>query len=160
MGAIMTAVIGLYNVDNMHRRTFKTRNRFKVVDTAITSYLAKYGKLPCPTPLNCNTEGCINGQDKLGIEKRGQTSSSFSDSGSNSGTNCVADGIGVFETVNENKEKILYGNVPATSLGLANNYLVDVCGNQMVYMVPEELTQDEALKKITYQKQVFQEDGA
>ena len=71
MGAIMTAVIGLYNVDNMHRRTFKTRNRFKVVDTAITSYLAKYGKLPCPTPLNCNTEGCINGQDKLGIEKIG-----------------------------------------------------------------------------------------
>ena len=160
MGAIMTAVIGLYNVDNIHRRTFETTNRFKVVDTAIASYLAKYGKLPCPAPLNCNTEGCINGQDRLGIEKRGQTSSSFSDSDSNSGTNCVADGIGVFETVNENKEKILYGNVPAASLGLANNYLVDAWGNKMVYMVPEELTQDEALKKITYQKQVFQEEGA
>ena len=57
MGAIMTAVIGLYNVDNIHRRTFETTNRFKVVDTAIASYLAKYGKLPCPAPLNCNTEG-------------------------------------------------------------------------------------------------------
>ena len=71
MGAIMTAVIGLYNVDNIHRRTFETRNRFKVVDTAIASYLAKYDKLPCPTPLNCNTECCINEQDKLGIEKIG-----------------------------------------------------------------------------------------
>ena len=144
----MTAVIGLYNVDNIHRRTFDTTRRFKRIDTAIEVYLAKYGKLPCPAPLNCDTKGCKNTKDRLGKEKRGQSSSSFDDSG----LNCVADGEGVFETENENKEKILYGSIPAATLGLSNNYIIDAWGNKMVYMVPEELTREGGLKKINRQR--------
>ena len=148
MGTIMTAVIGFYNMNNVHRRTFDTTRRFKRIDTAIEVYLAKYGKLPCPAPLNCDTKSCKNTKDRLGKEKRGQSSSSFDDIGSN----CVADGEGVFETENENKEKILYGSIPAATLGLSNNYIIDAWGNKMVYMVPEELTREGGLKKINLQR--------
>ena len=144
----MTAVIGFYNMNNVHRRTFDTTRRFKRIDTAIEVYLAKYGKLPCPAPLNCDTKSCKNTKDRLGKEKRGQSSSSFDDIGSN----CVADGEGVFETENENKEKILYGSIPAATLGLSNNYIIDAWGNKMVYMVPEELTREGGLKKINLQR--------
>ena len=48
MGAIMTAVIGLYDMENINKRTFATTRKFQEIDTALTKYLAKYGKFPCP----------------------------------------------------------------------------------------------------------------
>ena len=45
-------------------------------------------------------------------------------------------------------EKLLYGNVPALSLGLDNTYIIDDWGNKLVYIVPDILTQENALKDI------------
>lgn len=159
MGAIMTAVIGLYDMENINKRTFATTRKFQEIDTALTKYLAKYGKFPCPAPLNCDTKGCTSPKDKMGVEKRGTYSLSFDDNPDLNST-CIVDGKGVFETVNENKETILYGTVPTASLGLSNNYLVDAWGNKIVYMIPQELTENDALKKITTQKQAFLENNA
>ena len=74
MGVIMTAVIGYYdisnverrtkitedkfNISNVERRTKITEDKFKVINTALVSYLARNGRLPCPAPLDCDLEGC------------------------------------------------------------------------------------------------------
>ena len=46
MGVIMTAIIGLYDVSNIERRTKITEDKFKVINTALVSYLARNGRLP------------------------------------------------------------------------------------------------------------------
>ena len=74
MGVIMTAVIGYYDISNVERRTKITENKFKVINTALVSYLTKYGRLPCPAPLDCDLEGCNNDniydEKILGLEFR------------------------------------------------------------------------------------------
>ncbi len=141
MGAIMVTVIGFHDINNLQKKTIVTQNKFKVIDVAITEYLLENGKLPCPAPLDCNTEGCeLPFQEKkLGEEFR-EEGKIIND--------CDYDNSGVFSSQNENKEKILYGNVPATTLGLDNSFMVDSWGNKISYIVPFLLTQNEALKNI------------
>ena len=137
----MTATISYYDINNINRRTKNTQDKFKVIQTALISYLAKHGKFPCPAPLDCNSTGCNNGTEKiLGNEFRKDK-------------NCRADNSGVFEsTKNKDGDKLLYGNVPAISLGLDNSYLVDDWGNKLVYIVSDAITKDDALKDILYNK--------
>lgn len=167
MGAIMTAVIGYYDTSNITRKTRITEEKFEVVNTALANYFTRYGKMPCPAPLDCDqngcnyvtlesnsenneeeanfeceTEECINSisySKKLGVEYRFRTAI---------GEHCLADGIGVFKSKNEKGETLLYGNIPAKTLGLDNSYLVDAWGNKMAYIIPESLTQEGALKTI------------
>ncbi len=137
MGALMTATISYYDINNISRRTKNTQDKFKVIHTALISYLAKHGKFPCPAPLDCNSTGCNNDTKKiLGKEFR-------------KNKDCISDNYGVFESTNEVGDKLLYGNVPAISLGLDNSYLIDDWGNKLVYIVPDEITKDDALKDIS-----------
>lgn len=153
MGALMTATISYYDISNVNRRTKNTQDKFKIINTALISYLAKNGKFPCPAPLDCDSTGCNNDSDyndstsedddnkvkALGKEFRYKQANN---------KNCIADNSGVFESKNSDDEKLLYGNVPAISLGLDNSYLVDDWGNKLVYIVPDAITQDNALKNI------------
>ena len=143
MGVIMTAVIGYYDISNVERRTKITEDKFKVINTALVSYLARNGRLPCPAPLDCDLEGCNNDniydEKILGLEFRKDKDID---------KECISDNNGVFESKNDVGEKLLYGNVPALSLGLDNNYLIDDWGNKLVYIVPDILTQENALKDI------------
>ena len=143
MGVIMTAVIGYYDISNVERRTKITEDKFKVINTALVSYLARNGRLPCPAPLDCDLEGCNNDniydEKILGLEFRKDKDID---------KECISDNNGVFESKNDVGEKLLYGNVPAISLGLDNNYLIDDWGNKLVYIVPDILTQENALKDI------------
>lgn len=145
MGALMTATISYYDINNISRRTKNTQDKFKVIHTALISYLAKHGKFPCPAPLDCNSTECNNDNSAytkkiLGNEFRSKQEDS---------KNCIADNSGVFESTNKDGDKLLYGNVPAISLGLDNSYLVDDWGNKLVYIVPDEITKDDALKDIS-----------
>ena len=139
----MTAVIGYYDISNVERRTKITEDKFKVINTALVSYLARNGRLPCPAPLDCDLEGCNNDniydEKILGLEFRKDKDID---------KECISDNNGVFESKNDVGEKLLYGNVPALSLGLDNNYLIDDWGNKLVYIVPDILTQENALKDI------------
>ena len=47
MGAIMTAVIGYYDISNVERRTKITEDKFKVINTALVSYKYSISKLSC-----------------------------------------------------------------------------------------------------------------
>lgn len=171
MGAIMTAVIGYYDISSINRKTRITEDKFEVINIALANYFTRYGKMPCPAPLDCDqngcnyvtlesnsenseeetnfeceTEECINSisySKKLGVEYRFRTAI---------GEHCLADGIGVFKSKNEKGETLLYGNIPAKTLGLDNSYLVDAWGNKMVYIIPESLTQEGALKNIVDNK--------
>ena len=143
MGAIMTAVIGYYDTSSINRKTKITEDKFKVIHTALVNYIMKYGKLPCPAPLDCDQNGC-NGTEThpektLGVEFRRNSQIE---------NECLDDGIGVFKSKNEYGEELLYGNVPAMTLGLDSNYLVDNWNNKMIYIIPELLTRDNALKNI------------
>ena len=143
MGAIMTAVIGYYDTSNITRKTRITEDKFKVIHTALVNYIMKYGKLPCPAPLDCDQNGC-NGTEThpektLGVEFRRNLQIE---------NECLDDGMGVFKSKNEHGEELLYGNVPAMTLGLDSNYLVDNWNNKMIYIIPELLTRDNALKNI------------
>lgn len=143
MGAIMTAVIGYYDTSSINRKTKITEDKFKVIHTALVNYIMKYGKLPCPAPLDCDQKGC-NGiethpEKTLGVEFRRNSQIE---------NECLDDGVGVFKSKNEHGEELLYGNVPAMTLGLDNNYLVDNWNNKLVYIIPELLTRDNALKNI------------
>ena len=139
----MTAVIGYYDISNVERRTKITEDKFKVINTALVSYLARNGRLPCPAPLDCDLEGCNNDniydEKILGLEFRKDKDID---------KECISDNNGVFSSKNSQGEKLLYGNVPAISLGLDNNYLIDDWGNKLVYIVPDILTQENALKDI------------
>ena len=153
MGALMTATISYYDINNINRRTKNTQDKFKVIHTALISYLAKNGKFPCPAPLDCDSTGCNNEDDyndstiegddnkvkALGKEFRDKQASS---------KDCISDNSGVFESKNSYNEKLLYGNVPAISLKLDNSYLVDDWGNKIVYIIPDAITKDNALKDI------------
>ena len=143
MGAIMTAVIGYYDTSNINRKTKITEDKFKVIHTALVNYIMRYGKLPCPAPLDCDQNGC-NGTEThpektLGVEFRRNSQIE---------NECLDDGMGVFKSKNEYGEELLYGNVPAMTLGLDSNYLVDNWNNKMIYIIPELLTRDNALKNI------------
>ena len=144
----MTAVIGYYDISNVERRTKITEDKFKVINTALVSYLARNGRLPCPAPLDCDLEGCNNDniydEKILGLEFRKDKDID---------KECISDNNGVFESKNDVGEKLLYGNVPALSLGLDNNYLIDDWGNKLVYIVPDILTQENALKDILINKE-------
>ena len=148
MGVIMTAVIGYYDISNVERRTKITEDKFKVINTALVSYLARNGRLPCPAPLDCDLEGCNNDniydEKILGLEFRKDKDID---------KECISDNNGVFESKNDVGEKLLYGNVPAISLGLDNNYLIDDWGNKLVYIVPDILTQENALKDVLINKE-------
>ena len=148
MGVIMTAVIGYYDISNVERRTKITEDKFKVINTALVSYLARNGRLPCPAPLDCDLEGCNNDniydEKILGLEFRKDKDID---------KECISDNNGVFESKNDVGEKFLYGNIPAISLGLDNNYLIDDWGNKLVYIVPDILTQENALKDILINKE-------
>ena len=147
MGVIMTALIGYYDALNINRRTTMTEDKFKIINTSLVAYLAKNGKFPCPAPLDCDLQGCNNDsvftEKVLGIEFRQDRDID---------NDCIADNSGVFESKNEKGEKILYGNVPALSLGLDNNYLIDSWQNKIVYIIPDILTKDNSLKNILLNK--------
>lgn len=143
MGALMTATITYYDVNNINRKTKNTQDKFKIINTALISYLAKNGKLPCPAPLDCDLEGCNND----GIYDKKILGNEFRENG-NIDNNCIADNSGVFESKNKNNEKLLYGNVPTISLGLDNNYLIDDWGNKLIYIVPDSITKTNSLKNI------------
>ena len=147
MGVIMTALIGYYDALNINRRTTMTEDKFKIINTSLVAYLAKNGKFPCPAPLDCDLEGCNNDsvftEKVLGIEFRQDRDID---------NDCIADNSGVFESKNEKGEKILYGNIPALSLGLDNNYLIDSWQNKIVYIIPDILTKDNSLKNILLNK--------
>ena len=157
MGALMTATISYYDINNINRRTKNTQDKFKVIHTALISYLAKHGKFPCPAPLDCDSTGCTNEDDYNDSTIEGDDNKvkalgkEFRDKQEGS-KNCIADNSGVFESKNSDDEKLLYGNVPAISLGLDNSYLVDDWGNKLVYIIPDAITQDNALKNILYNK--------
>ena len=162
MGALMTATISYYDINNINRRTKNTQDKFKVIHTALISYLAKNGKFPCPAPLDCDSTGCTNEYDYNGSTIEGDDNKvkalgkEFRDKQEGS-KNCIADNSGVFESKNSYNKKLLYGNVPAISLGLDNSYLVDDWGNKIVYIIPDAITKDNALKDILYNKN--SEDG-
>ena len=147
MGVIMTALIGYYDALNINRRTTMTEDKFKIINTSLVAYLAKNGKFPCPAPLDCDLQGCNNDsvftEKVLGIEFRQDRDID---------NDCIADNSGVFESKNEKGEKILYGNIPALSLGLDNNYLIDSWQNKIVYIIPDILTKDNSLKNILLNK--------
>ena len=147
MGVIMTALIGYYDALNINRRTTMTEDKFKIINTSLVAYLAKNGKFPCPAPLDCDLQGCNNdsvfAEKVLGIEFRQDRDIN---------NDCIADNSGVFESENENGEKLLYGNIPALSLGLDNNYLKDSWQNKIVYIIPDILTKDNSLKNILLNK--------
>ena len=147
MGVIMTALIGYYDALNINRRTTMTEDKFKIINTSLVAYLAKNGKFPCPAPLDCDLQGCNNDsifkEKILGIEFRRDKKIE---------NDCIADNEGVFSSENENGEKLLYGNIPALSLGLDNNYLIDSWQNKIVYIIPDILTKDNSLKNILLNK--------
>ena len=147
MGTIMTALIGYYDAVNINRRTIITEEKFKIINTSLVAYLAKNGKFPCPAPLDCDLHGCNNDnifkEKILGIEFRREKKIE---------NDCIADNEGVFSSKNEKGEKLLYGNIPALSLGLDNNYLIDSWRNKIVYVIPEILTQDDSLKNVLLNK--------
>lgn len=147
MGTIMTALIGYYDAVNINRRTVITEEKFKIINTSLVAYLAKNGKFPCPAPLDCDLQGCNNDsifkEKILGIEFRRDKKIE---------NDCIADNEGVFSSENENGEKLLYGNIPALSLGLDNNYLIDSWQNKIVYIIPDILTKDNSLKNVLLNK--------
>ena len=143
MGAIMTAVIGYYDTSNINRKTKITEDKFKVIHTALVNYIMRYGKLPCPAPLDCDQNGC-NGTEThpektLGVEFRRNSQIE---------NECLDDGMGVFKSKNEYGEELLYGNVPAFTLGLDTDFLADEWGNKIVYIISNSSTQEDALTEI------------
>ena len=164
MGALMTATISYYDINNINRRTKNTQDKFKVIHTALISYLAEHGKFPCPAPLDCDSTGCNNEDDYNDSTIEGDDNKvkalgkEFRDKQEGS-KNCIADNSGVFESKNSYNEKLLYGNVPAISLGLDNSYLVDDWGNKLVYIIPDAITKDNALKDILYNKNKLENEN-
>lgn len=139
LSIMMSAVLRFYNITNYKRRILTTTSRFEEIDLAIKSYVAKYSRFPCPAPLDCNKNSCGSSNNQIGIEKR------------DSGGNCVIES-GIFESTNASSNKIYYGGIPALTLGLANNYIVDGWGNKIVYIIPEELTKNSSYHIFLYAK--------
>ena len=143
MAVLMIAVINYYDVSNIERKTKLTHNKFEQINIALTNYFAKNHKLPCPAPLDCDLKGCDHNNTyqykKLGTEFRKDN---------NISEDCIADNFGVFSSTNEKGEKILYGNVPAFTLGLDTDFLADEWGNKIVYIISNSSTQEDALTEI------------
>lgn len=152
VGIIMSSVVSYYKINNIKLRINTNNDKFRKIELALKDYFVKYRRFPCPAPLNCNMNQCENNNDKLGIEKI------------NIDGYCDYDNKGIFISTNKNKEKIIYGNIPAISLGLSNNEIVDAYGNKIVYVIPESLTysnnydifMDDIIKK---EKKEYVKDG-
>lgn len=142
LGFVKSAALGFYNINNIKRRVFQTRERFGKIELAIQNYVLKNGRFPCPSVLNCNENGCGNSSDRFGFEKR------------DSNGNCIYGNLNsaIFKSTNKDSEVILYGAVPFITLGIANNYSVDAWGNKIVYMIPSSLVKDNAFKAMISQK--------
>lgn len=140
LSIIMSAVLRFYNITNYKRRILTTISRFEEIDSAIKSYVAKYSRFPCPAPLDCNkNNSCGSSDNKIGTEKRDSNGDCFIETG-------------IFESTNASSKGIYYGGIPALTLGLANNYIVDGWGNKIVYIIPEELTKNSSYNIFLYAK--------
>ena len=143
MSIVVTSILGFYDANNLNRRLKLTTDKFEIINTALIAYLANNGRFPCPAPLDCDLEGCNNDgaypEKQLGVEFR-QDNDIDKD--------CIGDNSGVFESTNAVGEKILYGNVPTSSLGLDNNYLIDNWNNKIVYIIPKNLTEKGSARNI------------
>lgn len=136
LGILMSATLGYYSTNNIKKRTFQTLEKFNQFDLALQNYLIANGRFPCPGPLNCDSNGCTSTLNTMGVERR------------DSAGNCVADNAAVFK----NSSNILYGTIPAVSLGISNTNIADGWGNKIVYMIPEELTKENGFQKFLQNK--------
>ncbi|MDD2839613.1 MAG: hypothetical protein PHY80_00590 [Rickettsiales bacterium] len=140
LSVIMSAVLRFYSITSYKRRIFTTTSRFHEIDLAIKSYVSKYNRFPCPAPLNCDKDSCVVTDDHIGVERV------------DTNGDCDISDPGVFQSDLNSSNTSYYGGIPALTLGLANNYIVDGWGNKIVYIIPEELTKDESYSEFLYAK--------
>ena len=92
----------------------KTINRMEVLESAINQYIMENQQLPCPAPLKMRTNDLGNG-----IESR-------------SGSYCLSNPTtGIFE----NSDGIFYGMIPAKTLGLSSEYMLDAWLSKIIYVM-------------------------
>lgn len=141
LSMVMTASLSFYSLKNVKEKVIETKNKFEAIDLALKKFVIINNRFPCPAPLDCDLSGCENTSYSMGLEN--------GTGSKNSDESCTVDSKGIFGNVDD----VYYGNIPAASLGLSKDYLVDAWKNKIVYMVPKELIFDNSFKVMIFNKQ-------
>ena len=140
MSIIMSATISFYNLKNVKEKVQDTESKFKTIDLAIRKYADENGRLPCPAPLNCTvSDGCSNSSYSIGFENGSPVA--------NIDGNCANISGGIFKN---SDSSVYYGGIPASTLGLSSDFLVDSWGNKITYMVSSNLTALNGFNEMIY----------
>lgn len=110
---LSTLVIPGMTINNYQKRK-ATHNKMQHIQRALNQHLLAFGRLPCP----------VKPDNSVTVNYAEAVSSNVCDASVprfNSGT-------------------VLYGAVPAQTLGLSQDYVQDGWGNKIIYVVPYELT--------------------
>ncbi len=113
---LATLALSLFLNDKSGRGVIETKNRIDQIYLAMGKFLVINGRLPCPSSLKL-VRSDINYAVELG----------------NPGE-CIYNGIYSIDN-NLGSVNLLYGAVPAVSLGLPKNYANDAYGAKFVYVV-------------------------
>jgi hypothetical protein len=116
VAVVGATTVAINEIKNSNNKTESDTVKIERIYSAIGRFLVENKKLPCPARLNVAKGSGIN----YGKEYK------------NADDSC-ATGNGVFKTSSDNN--ILYGAVPAQSLGLKSDDIEDQYGSKIVYVV-------------------------
>jgi prepilin-type N-terminal cleavage/methylation domain-containing protein len=121
---IITGSIGLSGTAIKNAKIDTTNNRLEKIEQALLAYVRINKRLPCPASL-------------YDIE----TDSTYASQKGVAGV-CDLDNIdGIFTSITTNADALVYGALPAKTLGLSIEYAKDGFKNKFSYVVPKGLTE-------------------
>ncbi len=117
----MTASVG--GINNAKIKT--TKDKMDVIQKALGSFVSVNGRLPCPAPINVRKSATNYGV-------------AITSDPSPSATATACNGSGVFQS--SSSSNLVYGMVPAVTLGLSKDFAEDGFESKIAYVVDKNFT--------------------
>lgn len=145
LGTMITGFLFIYQNQELIQKDQETIRKNQVISMAIKDYLMRYGRLPCPAPINVQRDSPF-----FGIEDPVQvcTSPNYYSAFLLSRGIVTTQPIPQCPTAAPNcrpgavRSPIKIGTIPTRSLNINDDYMVDGYGHRYVYAVTETLATD------------------
>lgn len=117
---VAVSAVAISNIENNNQKEKVDVEKIEIIYKAIGNFLVQKKRLPCPASITK-----IRGQDlSYGVE-------------SISAGNCLIEG-GVYAISSD--ANLIYGTIPAQTLGLSSDFVQDQYGSKIVYIVDSRAT--------------------
>ena len=149
-GLLMSASIEIARAFNKVKPITVTRDHYTNIQTALEMFLAQYGRLPCPSLPELDTDDLNGGKEECSVDLLSENTASGWVIPSCDNTKTSDNGSGLCYTLGRDSDTnsqttsdILIGMVPYATIGLDAKYTLDGYGDKIKYIVTKSLTTKE-----------------